>query len=237
VIPAYNEEARLVETLERIAGWLQICGGRGEIIVVDDGSTDATAEKTVAFARSTEVVRLLRCGSNRGKGYAVRTGVLAARCEAILVTDADLSTPIEEAAKLFAALESADVVIGSRSTCDAELYRRQGWLREFCGKSFNRIIRRLGLTRFGDTQCGFKLWRAEAGRQVFSACRIDGYAFDVEALLLANRFGLRVREVGIVWRNSPQSKVRIVVDSLAMLGEVAKIRWRLSAGQYPTRAP
>lgn len=232
VIPAFNEGRRLSTTLEQITNFLTAWADEWEVIVVDDGSQDNTAQVVANFAAGAESIRLFGYAQNRGKGYAVRCGVLASRFETILITDADLSTPIEELEKLYPLLADADVVIGSRSVSEAELLKKQGPFRNLCGKIFNRIIRLLQLTPFGDTQCGFKMWRKDAAQKIFPLCRVDGFAFDVEALLLASRAGLRIREVGVLWRNFPESKVRIVADSLGMFVDVLLIRWRIGAGRH-----
>jgi len=216
VIPAYNEADRLEATLQAVDIWLRQYGAQAEVIVVDDGSSDATGELAQRWQGGELPLRVLRHERNRGKGAAVRTGVLAARGELILVTDADLSTPIEEAAKLLALIDGRDVVIGSRAAPGADLRVPQGWLRQLLGKSFNRILRIAGMTTYRDTQCGFKLWRSGAAHAVFSSSRIDGFAFDVEVLLLAQRGGYHLAEVGVEWRNSPQSRVRMVSDSVKM---------------------
>lgn len=230
VIPAYNEERRIGASLRRIVEWLTAQEIEFEVIVVDDGSQDATVAE-VLLCRPGTTIRLLRGEENRGKGAAVRRGVLAAKHEVILISDADLSTPIEELEKLYPCLVDADVVIGSRSVSDAELLKKQGPFRNLCGKIFNIIVRLLGLTSFGDTQCGFKLWRREAALKIFPLCQVDGFAFDVEALLLARRANLCIKEVGVIWRNSPESKVRVVTDSLSMFIDVLRIRYRVGADQ------
>lgn len=232
VIPAFNEGRRLATTLVQITNFLTTWADEWEVLVVDDGSQDDTAQLVGNFATGVEFVRLLGYAQNRGKGYAVRCGVLASQYETILMTDADLSTPIAEIEKLYALLADADVVIASRSINDAKLLEKQGPFRMICGKAFNLILRLLRLTSFGDTQCGFKLWRRSVAQQVFVECHIDGFAFDVETLLLARRRGLRISEVGVVWKNSPESKVRIVTDSLAMFVDVLRLRRRIGMWRY-----
>ncbi len=224
VIPAYNEEKRLGATLRRVLDYLAAERVRYEVLVVDDGSVDGTAGVVQGLA--SEGVELVRQPQNRGKGAAVRRGVLASRGEWVLVTDADLSTPIEDLERLRARAEDADLILGSRAVADSEITRRQPIPRELMGKTFNLIIRRLGLTALKDTQCGFKLMRGEAARQVLSEARVDGFAYDVELVALAHRQGLRVAEVGVTWHDSPASKVHPLRDSARMLWDVLKIARR-----------
>jgi dolichyl-phosphate beta-glucosyltransferase len=170
--------------------------------------------------------RVITLPHNQGKGAAVRAGMLAARGERILFSDADLSAPIEEERKLSAAIEAgADVAIGSRSHPGAEITKAQGVVRQSMGRTFNVGLRVLGLTRFRDTQCGFKMFRREAARKIFSEARIDGFAFDVEVLLLATRAGHRIDEVPVEWENDPASRLHMIRDSVRMILEVLRIRW------------
>ena len=228
VIPAYNEEARLGATLQRLRGWLQAPRPPAEILVVDDGSAD----RTVAIARAAlEGTRgsVLTGEPNRGKGYAVRRGVLAATGRTVLITDADLSTPIEEHDKLAAAMlaHGLHVAIGSRA-----LYGSQGQnpLRQLMGKTFNRIMRGMTGLPFQDTQCGFKLLDRAATRPIVERMVVDRFAFDVEFLYLCRQASLRVEEVPVVWRNAPGSKVSLMGDPANMLWDVAKLRWRHRRG-------
>ena len=198
VIPAYNERARLPRTLERIRGFL--AGRPHEIVVVDDGSADGTAE--AARAAAGDALVLLRNEGNRGKGYSVRRGMLAARGARRLMTDADLSTPIEELARLEQALEDGHgVAIGSRALAGARIEVRQPLYRESLGRLFNVFVRALAVPGVRDTQCGFKLFTAAAAQAVFTAARLDGFSFDVEALFIARQLGYRVAEVPVacVW--------------------------------------
>jgi dolichyl-phosphate beta-glucosyltransferase len=212
VIPAYDEERRLPETLQRILAWL---GDQSlvfhEVIVVDDGSRDATATVVEDYRKSHPSVRLLRNPGNRGKGYAVRHGMLEAGGEWILYTDADLSTPIEELIKLFAAAreQDADIVIGSRAIDRSLVAVHQPLLREYSGRLFNVVMRAVTGLRFRDTQCGFKLYRADAAKEVFSRQEQDGFSFDVEDLVIAAKLGLRAAEVAVRWANAEGTKVRL----------------------------
>lgn len=233
VVPAFNEENRLSETLPVLWKEAGKLFQTFEIIVVDDGSTDKTAEIVVAFGERNPGVRLIRYEKNRGKGYAVRTGVLAAAGDLILFSDADLSTPFGEVVSLLAALDAgADVAIGSRAQKTTRILKRQPFYRILMGKTFNKVVQFLATPGLYDTQCGFKLFPRAAAVDLFSDCRIDGFGFDVEVLFLARKRGMLIREVGVRWENSPESKVHPVVDSLRMLRELAIIRQNAFMGRY-----
>jgi len=225
VIPAFNEERRIGPTVERIRAYLAAQPYAAEIIVVDDGSADLTVPRAEAALRDGPPFRILSRAENRGKGAAVRDGVLAAAGDFILATDADLSTPIEELARFWPEVEAgADVVIGSRALPGSDVQVRQSAVREKMGKIFNLLVRALVLRGYPDTQCGFKLFRAAAAKDIFSRLRTEGFSFDVEVLWLGRKLGYRVRQVPVCWRNSPESRVRLVGGSLAMLRELWRIR-------------
>jgi len=225
VIPAYNEERRLGPSLEKIRGYLAAKQYNAEIIVVDDGSTDRTAEVAAAALEGRLPYRVLRREKNMGKGFSVREGVLASSGEVILFTDADLSTPIEELGKFLGRLdEGFDVVIGSRALPGCEIRVRQSAPRETMGKIFNRLVRLFVMKGCLDTQCGFKSFRRAAAMDLFSRLQTRGFSFDVELLVLAGKLGYRVGEVPVVWCNSPPSRVRIVRSSWRMLRELWRIR-------------
>ena len=230
VIPAFNEAARLPETLARVRAHLAGLGREHEIVVVDDGSTDGTAE--AARHAGKGAVRVLRHEPNRGKGYAVRRGMLAATGERRLMTDADLSTPIEELAGLEAELDRGlDVAIGSRAVAGARVEVHQPLYREAMGRAFNALVQALLLPGLHDTQCGFKLFTAAAAEAAFSACRLDGFSFDVEALYVARLRGLRIAEVPVVWRNDPRSRVGLGGGSAAF-ADLLRIRRLARRGAY-----
>lgn len=224
VIPAYNEATRLGPSLVRALDYLERRGRPYEVLVVDDGSSDRTAE--VAEASGSAVVRVLRHPANRGKGAAIRTGVLASRGARVLLSDADFSTPIEEIEKLEPHLAAAELVLGSRAVSGAQIERRQPFYRELMGKVFNRLIRLLGVHGLRDTQCGFKLVEGTAARRLASEMTVDGFAYDVELVWLARQRGYRVVEVGVVWADSPDSRVSPIRSSLAMFRDVIRIRLR-----------
>ena len=224
VVPAYNEAQRLGSTLRRTVDYLAGRGLAYELLVVDDGSRDATVEVAEAFAG--EGVQVLRHGRNRGKGAAVKTGVLASRGARVLLSDADASTPIDELPKLEARLPEAPLVLGSRAAAGADIRRHQPIYRELMGKVFNLIIRLLGVRGVRDTQCGFKLLDGAVGRDLCADLTVEGFAYDVELVLLARRRGHRVVEVGVVWEDSPDSRVDPLRSSFAMLRDVARLRFR-----------
>lgn len=224
IVPCFNEEARLGATLERVVGYLDRRRKPYEILVVDDGSRDATA--SVAKKLGHEHLRVLEHGENRGKGAAVRTGVHASRGEWVLITDADLSTPIEDLERLERRTSEAEVVLGSRAVAESEIVRHQPLYRELMGKTFNLIIRSLGLVGLHDTQCGFKLFRGAVAREIFERTEVDHFAFDVEVVWLAQKAGHRVVEEGVTWEDSPNSRVSPIGDSWRMLVDVIKIRFR-----------
>jgi dolichyl-phosphate beta-glucosyltransferase len=235
LIPAYNEEARLGPTLDGVARCLQADGLSAEILVVDDGSRDATADVATGFATPPGVeLRLLKLDQNRGKGAAVRLGARQARGRLVLLSDADLSTPIEEWRKLESALAGGfDIAIGSRGLADSQIELHQPFYRESMGKIFNLLVRSLGLSEFRDTQCGFKLFTHEAARTSLAKLSLERFAFDVEALLIAQRSGLRVVEVPIVWRDSRGSRVRPGADSLRMALDLLRLKLRDLGGRIP----
>jgi len=227
VVPAYNEEKRIGFSLFRIKEYLLSRSLSAEIILVDDGSTDRTAGVALEIMEDYPDFRVITLPLNRGKGAAVRAGVLQARGELVLFTDADLSTPIEELEKFLPLIrEGYDVIIGCRALPDSIIKERQGWLRERLGKCFNLLVRLLVLKGFRDTQCGFKLFRKNAAREIFFRLETEGFAFDVEVLLLARHLGYRIAQVPVVWVNHPESRLRLVRGSLSMLIELIKIRKR-----------
>lgn len=238
VVPAYNEARRLPGTLPRVIEYVTGLAEPAEIIVVDDGSTDGTGDAAAAAARPGGPVVVLRSSPNRGKGAAVRRGMLAARFGHVLFTDVDLSTPIEETTKLRAALaRGADVAIGSRRLAESDVQVRQPWLRELAGRTFSGLVSVLLLPGIHDSQCGFKIFRRSTARELFGRQRLDGFGFDAEVLWLARRLGYRVAEVPIVWRDDNRSNVRLVRDSGGMLLDLGRVRLNGWTGRYALRRP
>jgi dolichyl-phosphate beta-glucosyltransferase len=225
VIPCYDEATRLPATLERAIAYLRRERPRFEILVVDDGSRDATAEVARALLERERCGAVIAFPHNRGKGAACRAGALAARGRQVLLCDADLSTPIEEERRLRAAVDAgADLAIGTRAHPEARIVVRQARGREGAGRLLNRLLRALGLTELRDTQCGFKLFRRDAARALFGRARIDGFLFDVEILRLARRDGLSLAEVPVEWRNDPDSRVRPLRHWPQVLWDLLRIR-------------
>jgi glycosyltransferase involved in cell wall biosynthesis len=233
VIPSYNEELRLPATLEQIAAYLPTLGRDTEILVVDDGSKDRTAEVALAFQKTVPSLRLISNAVNRGKGFSVRHGMREARGRSVLFTDADLSAPIEEAPKLLEALETYDVAIGSRSLDRSLISVHESRFREFAGIIFNTIVRVILRLPFVDTQCGFKAFRREKCQILFEQQRIERFGFDPELLYLARHHGLRTIEIPVRWGHSPATKVNMFRDSVHMFVEVFMIRLNSILGRYP----
>jgi dolichyl-phosphate beta-glucosyltransferase len=230
VVPAFNEAQRLADTLSVLLAYLQSHRPQSEVIAVDDGSTDHTARVAEeVFARNPEVnARVLRFESNRGKGRAVRAGLLAALAPIAVFSDADLSTPISELPKIVEPIEAGDydIVFGSRALNRKLIGKRQPWRREQGGKVFNLIVRLTTGLPFADTQCGFKAFRMDAARPIIEQARTEGFGFDVELLYLARKAGLRLLETPVRWDHNEGSKVNIIHDSLRMFAEVLPLRTR-----------
>ena len=232
VVPAYNEERRLPATLDRIGGYLAQRGSLlpAEIIVVDDGSTDGTSGVAAATGVVPGVaVRVIRLAGNRGKGGAVRAGLEASRGERVLISDADLATPIEEVETLLAS--GADLAVGSRALRRELISRRQPPARDVMGRVFNLALRALGLTRLQDTQCGFKLLEGSLARRLAAAMRLDGFAFDIEMLARAERAGATIAEVPVRWRHVDASRVRPLRHGMQMLRDALRVRLWLWSGR------
>jgi glycosyltransferase involved in cell wall biosynthesis len=236
IIPSYNEELRLPATLERVAAYMQTCGLEAEVLVVDDGSKDRTAEVAESFRSKIPPLRVVSNGVNRGKGYSVRHGMQEARGRVALFTDADLSAPIEEAGKLIEALVTNDVAIGSRAMDRSLISVHESPFREFAGIIFNKIVRLILWLPFVDTQCGFKAFRRERCGIIFEQQRIERFGFDPELLYLARHHGLRAVEIPVRWGHSPATKVSMLRDSLQMFADVFTIRWNALLGRYPRKA-
>jgi glycosyltransferase involved in cell wall biosynthesis len=235
VIPAYNEMNRLPATLSRVIAYL---GERSfaefEIIVVDDGSSDSTAAVVEQFSRAHSEVRLVRNPGNRGKGFSVRRGMGHAAGDWLLFSDADLSAPIEELDKLLSACNerNADVAIGSRALNRSLIGVHQSPFREYAGQFFNLLMRLIVGLPFWDTQCGFKLFRREAARQIFPRQQLDGFGFDVEVLFIAQLRGLRTVEIPVRWNHTEGTKVRMLSDSTRMFADLLRVRWNQLRGCY-----
>jgi dolichyl-phosphate beta-glucosyltransferase len=233
VIPAYNESVRLRPTLDALLRYTQEQKWDAEILVVNDGSTDNTAQIVREYNQSHPQILLLENPGNRGKGYSVRNGMLHARGDICLFTDADLSSPIEEAEKLFDAIgRGADIAIGSRWLRVELQTERQPLYRQLFGRIFNLALRVILGLRFADTQCGFKAFRREAAQRIFPLQKIERWGWDPEILFLARRAGLRVEEVPVLWAHSEGTRLHPLRDGLKMFLEVLRIRWYAVAGDY-----
>jgi dolichyl-phosphate beta-glucosyltransferase len=233
VIPAYNEETRLGATLHRVLAYVRQQGWDAEVIVVNDGSRDNTARLVREFAEKNPIVRLVENPGNRGKGYSVRHGMLKARGDVVVFSDADLSSPIEEMPKLLDALsQGADIAIGSR-WLRAELQtQRQSVHRQIFGRVFNLLMRMILGLKFKDTQCGFKAFTRQAAQTILPLQRIERWGFDPEILFLARKFGLRVEEVAVHWGHSGDTRIHPVLDGARMFQEMLRVRWYDIGGKY-----
>jgi glycosyltransferase involved in cell wall biosynthesis len=225
IIPAYNEERRLPPSLARILTWTAAQPWPCEVLVVDDGSRDATAEVVRRAAAQDPRLRLISNDRNRGKGYTVAHGARQAHGDLILFSDADLSTPIEEALKLEAAIRAgADIAIASRALPDSNLPKRQPGYREWAGRLFNLLVRAALVPGIHDTQCGFKLFTRAAAQATFPLRQVNGFAFDIELLFIARRLGFRVAEVPVTWINDEDSRVNMR-NALRAFADIPKVRW------------
>lgn len=236
IIPAYNEADRIVPTLRKIRQFLRSENIDGEVIVVNDGSSDRTSElvrEMIPLFAPPDMLQLLENDGNRGKGYSVRHGVLESRGALVLFTDSDLSSPIEEYRKLESAMtgESAEIALGSRALKQSRVEVHQPWLRELSGRSFNLFVRVFAGLPFLDTQCGFKLFTRQAAEELFRRQTIDGFGFDVEILYIAQKLGYRIVEVPVVWRDSGETRVSLGGGARAF-AEVLRVRIRDIGGKY-----
>jgi len=233
VIPAYNESARIPAALQQVVACVRERAWHAEVIVVNDGSTDRTAEVVRDFARTSPEVRLVENPGNRGKGYSVRAGMLQALGEIVMFTDADLSSPIEEAERLFDAIAAgADIAIGSRWLEKNRQTQRQPLYRQFFGRCFNAVTRLVMGLPFADTQCGFKAFTRHAAQTVFQLQTIERWGFDPEILFIALKRGFRVVEVPVSWGHDERTRMSYIKDGAQMLEEIATIRWNALRGHY-----
>ncbi|MFY9551021.1 MAG: dolichyl-phosphate beta-glucosyltransferase [Thermoanaerobaculia bacterium] len=234
VIPAYNESRRIEACVRSAAAWARTRPGGfdWEVLLVDDGSADDTTARARRFADEERLdLKILGYGENRGKGAAIRMGVLATSGDLVLVSDTDLSTPLSEWVKLADRLPTHPVIIGSRALQQELVQKRQAFYRVLLGRAGNKLIRLLAVPGIQDTQCGFKLFRGDEARGLFGEARVNRFAWDVEILYLARRHGLAIAEVPVVWVNSEESKVRVVRDAVQTLWDVMRIRWMHRFGQ------
>jgi len=233
VIPAYNEAARITAALESVVACIRSRGWFAEVVVVNDGSHDQTAQIVREFAARSPEVRLLENPGNRGKGYSVRHGILQSYGEIVMFTDADLSAPIEEAVGLFAAIAAgADIAIGSRWLERTRQTIRQPLYRQFFGRCFNGVTRMIMGLPFADTQCGFKAFTRAAAQTVFQLQTIERWGFDPEILFIALKRGYKVVEVPVSWAHDERTRISYLKDGMRMLQDIAIVRWNALTGRY-----
>ena len=233
VFPAYNESERITASLDQVLKHISAERWDAEVIVVNDGSRDNTADIVRRYAAQHPIVSLIENPGNRGKGYSVRNGVLHANGEYILFSDSDLSSPIREASKLFSALrDGADVAIGSRWLNPELMTERQSIFRQFVGRVFNLLNRIILGLKFKDTQCGMKAFTRDAAHQIFPRQTIDRWGFDPEILFVARKLGYKTVEIGVEWAHDDRSKINPIVDGMKMFTEMLQIRWNSLSGKY-----
>jgi dolichyl-phosphate beta-glucosyltransferase len=233
VIPAYNEAKRLGSSLERVGNYVNAQHWDAEVIVVNDGSHDATPDLVRQCAERYPFLRLIENPGNRGKGYSVRNGMLHASGDLLLFSDADLSAPIEEAPKLFSAIQNgAGIAIGSRWIRPETQTKRQKLMRQLYGRAFNVVLRILLRLKQKDTQCGFKAFTREAAQKIFPLQKIERWGFDPEILYLGRHFGFRIDEVPVAWADVGGTRISPLLDGIRMILEVLRIRWYAISGKY-----
>lgn len=233
ILPAYNESARIGATLDRILAFVAEKRWHAEVMVVNDGSTDSTADIVRSYSQKNPALRLLDNPGNRGKGFSVRNGMLHASGEFLLFSDADLSSPIEESVKLFTAIaEGADIAIGSRWLRPELQKQRQPLHRQLFGRMFNLALRIVLRLKFRDTQCGFKAFTRRAAHAIFPLQQIERWGFDPELLYLARKFDFVVKEVPVAWSHREGTRIQPLKDGIRMVGEIFKIRWNAMRGRY-----
>jgi len=233
VLPAYNESERIAASLEKIFAHIARSGWKAEVIVVDDGSSDGTAQIVTRYAAQYPNLRLFQNPGNHGKGYSVRNGMLHARGDILLFSDADLSSPIGEADKLFAVIAGgADIAMGSRWLKSEMQIRRQPLYRQILGRIFNLALRVLLGLNFKDTQCGFKAFARRAAHTVFPLQQIERWGFDPELLYLARKHHLTVAEVPVAWSHREGTRIHPIRDGLHMFVDVLRVRWNALSGKY-----
>jgi dolichyl-phosphate beta-glucosyltransferase len=236
VIPAFNESGRIPATLESVISCIRASAWDAEVIVVNDGSTDATAQLVREIARKAPEIRLIENPGNRGKGYSVRNGILQAQGEIVMFTDSDLSAPIIEAERLFAAIAAgADIAIGSRWLESGRQTHRQPLYRQVFGRCFNLVCRMVMNLPFADTQCGFKAFTRSAAQTVFQLQTIERWGFDPEILFIALKRGYTIKEVPVSWAHDARTRMSYLRDGLQMLKELAIVRWNALTGHYSKR--
>ncbi|HTM18954.1 MAG TPA: dolichyl-phosphate beta-glucosyltransferase [Kofleriaceae bacterium] len=234
IVPAYNEEQRIAPTLASVDDYLAASGITYEIVVVDDGSRDGTVALVEEIARKRPAIRCIPTKPNRGKGHAVRVGMLGAVGAIRLMCDADGSIPAFEIPRVVNPIRmgEVDIAIGSRRADGAQVGRKQPWYRRAWSRVANQVVQRVLVRGVRDTQCGFKAFSAEAAVAIFSRCRIDGWAFDLEALALANRMGFAIREQAVSWEDDPRSRINPLKDAYRVFREMLTIRGNLRRGVY-----
>lgn len=225
VVPAYNEELRIQRTLERLAEYYDAQEYDYDVAIISDGSTDRTNVIVEEFAASHPKFTLVKSEPNQGKGSVVRLGMLRASGDYVLFCDADLATPQEETEKLLPrVMQGTDIAIGSRPLRESSLEVRQPWIREMLGRTFNGVVQMLAIRGIADTQCGFKIFSQVAAQDVFKRCKLNGFSFDLEALMVARDLGYTIEEIPIRWMHQEGSKVRVLRDGTRMVLDLVKLR-------------